>query len=260
MTPSSVLPISGPEEVEAFLRRLPLAVDARRFSELVLGFPRRYLETTPAVEVVRHFALMNSLGSRPLVSSLAPEGSSWRVCVVARDRRFLFTRLAGSLSCFGMNIVSADAFANANALVLDTFLCVDEERYLETPEHRRGLQAFLEGVVGGSIDLEARLAERLPRLALAAGRSLALAWDNRAHPSATRLLVSSEDRLGLLYLLSRELSEAGCNIEMAYVETSGGAVSDAFFLTRDGQKLSEAHQRYVSQRLKALGAANGSPG
>lgn len=256
MTPSSVLPITGPEEVEAFLRRLPLAVDARRFSELVLGFPRRYLETTPAVEVVRHFALMNSLGSRPLVSSLAQEGSTWRICVVARDRRFLFARLAGSLSCFGMNIVSADAFANANSMVLDIFACVDRDRYLETPEHRRGLQAFLEGVVSGSIDLEQRLRERLPRLGLATERALGLSWDDDAHPTATRLLVAGGDSLGLLYLLSRELSEAGCNIEMAYVATSGGTVSDAFFLTRNGKKLSETHRRLVSHRLMALGSAS----
>src|SRR5574341_2315409 len=164
MATFSVLPIATREEVEAFLRRLPLAVDRARFTEMVLGFPRRYLETTPGVEVVRHFALMSSLGSRPLVSSVARDRGAWRICVVARDRRYLFARLAGSLSCFGMNLLSAGAFANANSLVLDTFSCEDREGYLETPEHRRGLQAFLEGVVSGSIDLEERLRERLPGL------------------------------------------------------------------------------------------------
>ena len=249
----SVLPIASPEEVDAFLRRLPLAVDRARFSELVLGFPRRYLETTPGAEVVRHFALMNSLGPRPLVSSLARDGESWRICVVARDRRFLFARLAGSLSCFGMNIVSAEAFANANSLVLDTFSCVDGDGHLDSPEQRRRFQAFLEDAVGGTVDLEAQIRTRLPGLGGVGAAPLELEWDDEAHPTATRLRVAGGDRLGLLYLMSRAFSEAGCNIEVAYVETPGGTVSDTFFLNRDGAKLGASAKQAVAEGLAALG-------
>ena len=252
MPPFSVLPIAGPEEVEAFLRRLPLAVDRARFSELVLGFPRRYLETTPGVEVVRHFALMNSLGARPLVSSLAREQDAWRICVVARDRRFLFARLAGSLSCFGINIVSAEAFANRNSLVLDTFTCVDADGHLESPEQRRQFQAFLEDAVSGSVDLEQQLRRRLPKVEQEPA-ALELEWDDEAHPSFTRLRVAGGDRLGLLYRMSQAFSEAGCNIELAYIETPGGAVSDTFFLSRDGARLAEADERAIEARLAALG-------
>jgi UTP:GlnB (protein PII) uridylyltransferase len=248
----SLLPIAGPEEVDAFLRRVPIVIDRRRFTELVLGFPRRYLEVTPGVEAVRHYALMNSLASRPVVSSLARDGSTWRICIVARDRTSLFSRIAGSLSCSGLNIVSAEAFANSNSLVLDTFSCVDREGQFEMLEARRRFQAFLEDAVAGSVDLEARLSPRLPGLKLPPGETLDVELDDDAHPTATRLQIASRDFFGLLFLISRALSEARCNIEMAYIETPGQAARDAFFLTRNGGKLTDADKREVRERLSLL--------
>lgn len=252
MSPLSLLPIAGPEEVEAFLGRIPLAVDRSRFAALVRGFPRRYLETTPGLEVVRHYALMNSMGTRSIVSSLARDADVWRICVVASDRAFLFARIAGSLSCFGLNIVRAEAFANTNSLVLDTFSVVDRERHFETPEARRRFQTFLEGVVTGAIDLEARLRERLPELTLPPGHALEVELDDESHPAATRLRIATHDSLGLLFLISRALSEAGCNIEMAYVDTAAETARDAFFLTREGRKLSPAEKEQVRDRLCRL--------
>ena len=102
------------------------ALDAARFMGFARGFPKRYLEKTPPLEVVRHYGLMEALGRRAVITSLAREGALWQLCVVARDRSFLFARIAGSLSAFGMNIVAAEAFANANALVLDTFRFADK--------------------------------------------------------------------------------------------------------------------------------------
>ena len=43
------LSITEPEEVRAFLRKLPLAVDEERFTRFVLGFPHRYLAATSPV-------------------------------------------------------------------------------------------------------------------------------------------------------------------------------------------------------------------
>ena len=55
------LPIEDPAEVQAFLRDLPLALD-RKFVTFVLGFPRKYLAGTPRTDIVKHYALMASLG------------------------------------------------------------------------------------------------------------------------------------------------------------------------------------------------------
>lgn len=251
------LPITEPEEVRAFLRKLPLAVDPAVFSRLVLGFPRNYLASTPPVEIVKHFALMGSLETRSVVSSVSREGSLWRLCVVARDRKALFSRIAGSLSCFGLDIVFAEAFANANSMVLDTFACMDREgRFAEDGERRR-FQVFLEQVVDGKVDLEAAMAE-LPRRPAAVAEPFGLAWDDQAHPSATRLTLSGHDFLGLLYAVSRCMSERGFSIEVAHIETAGDRVRDDFYLTRDGAKLTPAMKVELEEKLGRLGEQPGA--
>jgi len=52
------------------------------------------------------------------------------------EREFLFSRIAGALSCSGMNIVAAEAFANASEVVLDTFRFSDDERRFDDDAQR----------------------------------------------------------------------------------------------------------------------------
>jgi len=201
------------------------------------------------VEIVKHFALVTSLGRRPAISALAREGSLWRLVVVAADRRYLFARIAGSLSSFGANILSAEAFANTESVVLDTFTLSDPRGRLEEPEERRRLQVFLEGVIEGRVDLEQALrAEsdwREP-----GEMSLALEWDDEAHPACTLLRLNGRDSFGLLYAVSRRLSAAGCNIEIAHIETPGGEVRDEFYLTSGGAKLTDDGKRDLERALR----------
>jgi [protein-PII] uridylyltransferase len=248
---SGDLPIEDPAEVQAFLRGLPLALD-RAFVTFVLGFPRKYLAGTPRTEIVKHYGLMAGLGTRPVISSLSPDGLLWKLSLIARDRKALFSRIAGALSSAGMNIVSAEAFANAGELVLDTFRFSDGERRFDRDEERRSFQGFLEDAVVGKVALEPLLRPRLEGLPPAPGEKLDVRMDNESHPSATRVLLDCRDRFGLLYLVSRTISEAGYDIQMASVQTPGQRVHDEFYVARGPLPLDQAAQAELSGRLADL--------
>ncbi|HEY7515462.1 MAG TPA: ACT domain-containing protein [Vicinamibacteria bacterium] len=250
-TKPGVLPLVAREEVEAFIKGLPFSVDHDGFLRFALGFPRRYLETTPPPEVVRHYALMESLGTRPVISALSREGGVWKLSLVARDRSALFSRIAGVLACSGMNILSAEAFANASAFVLDTFRFADVEGHFDDPTERRRFQVFLEDAVEGKTDIQAEIRKRGKSIETRSG-SLSLAWDDEAHPSATRLSLEGRDRRGLLYEISRTFSEAGVDIEMAYVDTPGVRVRDDFYLSRAGAKLGSEDKARLAEALERL--------
>ncbi|HEY6547222.1 MAG TPA: ACT domain-containing protein [Vicinamibacteria bacterium] len=238
--------ITGPDEVRAFLRRVPLQVDADRFLRFALGFPRHYLEKTPPVEVVRHYGLMEGLGGRAVISSLAEENGLWRLCLVARDRSFLFARIAGSLSAFGMNIVAAEAFANESALVLDTFRFSDPKARFRDDAERRAFQALLEEAIEGRAELPE------PAEPQGVAGSLRPAFDDRSHPEWTRLVVEGPDRFGLLYRLSRALSEAGCSIELARIATPDSGVHDEFYLSEGGARLTAKTRTALAAALAGL--------
>ena len=239
-------PVADDGEIAAFLRRLPLQVDVDRFVSFARGFPKRYLDKTPPLEVVRHYGLMEGLARRAVITSLAREGPLWQLCVVAKDRTFLFARIAGSLSAFGMSIVAAEAFANANALVLDTFRFADPGGRFEDDGERRAFQHLLEEATSGRSSLPE------PKESGAAGGTLRLFFDDDAHPQYTRLTVEGPDRFGLLFLLARTLSEGGCSIEIAYIATPESGVHDEFFLSEGGQKLSAETKEALAAKLRQL--------
>jgi [protein-PII] uridylyltransferase len=251
MSDARQLPVVEAEEVEAFARRLPFAVDREAFLRFALGFPRGYLAATAPVEVVRHFALMESLGARPVISSLSQEGGLWKLSLMARDRKALFARIAGALSCFGMNIVSAEAFANASSLILDTFRFTDDRGHFAEGGGRRHFQVFLEEVVEGKIEVEGELRKH-PEAWVPQGEPLVLEWDDASHPSFTLLSVKGRDHFGLLYRVARAISEASLDIEIAYIETPGEQVRDEFYLTRAGARLAEADRTTLASALSRL--------
>jgi [protein-PII] uridylyltransferase len=245
------LPVVEPAELARFVESLPLAVDRGRLAEFLAGFPRRYFAQTPRAEIVKHFVLMEGLRARPVISALSRDGGLWKLDIVCRDRRFLFSRISGTLSCHGLNVVSAEAFGNRSRLVLDSFRFADPAGSLARDASRRDFQAFLERAVAGRVELEPLLRDRLgvPAGAL----RLELAFDAGAHPTATLLRLAGPDVLGLLYLVSRAISEAGCDIELAHIRTPGQRAQDEFYLTQRGAKLGEATQQDLEQRLRRLG-------
>ena len=246
-------PIVDPAEVAAFLRGLPLAMDPG-FTRFVLGFPRKYLAETPRAEVVKHFALAGSLGAKEVISSLAPaEAALWKLSVITRDRRFLFARIAGALSSSGMDIVAAEAFANASAVVLDTFWFRDEEGLFADHGLRRRFQVFLEEAVEGKADLAALLKERFARRSIAPSVDrFEVTMEDEPALGATRLRLSGPDRFGLLHLFTLRLSEAGADIVLATIATDAGCVRDEFLLTRDGQLLGAEGRAEVERALGSL--------
>lgn len=246
-------PIVDPLEVAAFLRGLPLAMDPG-FGRFVLGFPRKYLAETPRAEVVKHYALAGSLGTKPVISSLAAtDDGQWKLSVVTRDRRFLFARIAGALSASGMDIVAAEAFANASAVVLDTFWFRDEEGQFADHGLRRRFQVFLEEAVEGKADLAALLNERLARRkAVPSVGGFEVAMEDEPALGATRLRLRGPDRFGLLYLFTLRLAEAGADIVLATIHTEAGRVRDEFLLTREGRPLGAEGRAEIERALGTL--------
>ena len=233
------LPVTDIQEIEDFLAASPLVVDVPRFIEFVKGFPRRYLRRTPKVEIVKHFLLAENLGPRGVISSLASERNRWKLSIMTRDRSFLFARISGALSCFGMNILAAEAFANSHAVVLDTLYFEDREQRFDVLTERQQFQVLLEDVIAGDTALEPLLERRWPDIESWEEDHLEVGFDNHIHPRATLMEVRCRDRFGLLYLISHCLSEHGYSIDMAYIRTAEHEADDEFYLAREDRKLAD---------------------
>jgi [protein-PII] uridylyltransferase len=229
------------QEIEAFLQ----------------GLPRRYLQLFPRESIYRHVRLARGLGRDVLHAWIEKKSdrkdAPWELTVITRDKPFLFSNISGVLSSYGMDILRGYAFTKPDGLVVDMFHFTDEERFLElNPEDGEALIIRrLEEVVAGRADIASRLKgreegalrQRLP------GFAPVVHCDNDSSRRYTIVEIVAENRLGLLYRVSRAMSESGCDVDLVLIATEGRRAIDVFHLTRGGKKLTESQQQEVTANL-----------
>ena len=64
--------------------------------------------------------------------------------------------------------------------------------------------------------------------------------------------IVAEDALGLLYRVSRVMSELGCEVDLVLIATEGRRAIDVFHLTRNGQKLTASQHAEVADNLQRV--------
>ena len=220
-------------------------------SGFIRGFPVRYLRTHTPADIQAHIELYEF--SRPTGVAVQVDrlNGVYRATIVARDMPGLFASLAGAISSFGMDIVKAEAFANAKGQVLDTFVFSDPKRTLElnVPENER-LQLSLEQVARGKLDV-GKLLEGRPAALKQKLRSVkpSVHFDSKACETATLVEIVAQDRPRLLYDLASSFSSAGCNIDVVLIDTEGHRAIDVFYVASDGAKLTPQVQDLLEHKL-----------
>jgi [protein-PII] uridylyltransferase len=228
-------------------------VDAER-AQFLEGLPTRYLRTHSAAEVDVHLALARQLQSRPLAIEIVHDSSSYRLTLLTRDRPALFAPVAGAISSFGLNILRAEAFSNAQGVVVDTFTFTDPHRTLElNPPEVDRLRGIVRKVVEGKQDATKLLRGRpKPLLSSRARLKPRVAFNNDASESSTLIEIVAEDRPGLLYDLARTITAEGCNIEVVLIDTEAHKALDVFYV---GKIAGEVEGRLKSALIAACVSA-----
>jgi [protein-PII] uridylyltransferase len=225
--------------------------EIERFLE---GFPRRYLAVHSPAEIAAHLAMYRKLGREPVQTEVRATRHAFCLTLLTADRPALFATIAGVLAAWGMNIIKADAFANAAGIVLDTFHFSDLHRTLElNPTEIERFRRSLADVVNGKAALEPLLQgrdsasrARPPKVTVEPQTS----FDDSSSVHSTLLEIVAQDRPGLLYDVGSALARLGCNIEVALIDTEGQKVIDVFYLTEQGKKLSVSKQEALRQALR----------
>jgi [protein-PII] uridylyltransferase len=241
---------------EDHIKRIVLAaspdVDSRKLISFLEGFPKRYLLTHAPDEIVSHYRMHQHWnGAEPQIDLLKQNGY-YQVVLLTLDRPLLFARVAGTLSSWGMNILKAEAFANKAGTVLDTFRFVDLFRTLEmNPTEKARLKRSLGDSISGEIDIRETMETKFgpmmktPKVKIQPSIHI----DDMCSSHSTVVEITTQDRPGLLYDISSNLAELGCNIEVAIIDTQGQSAIDVFYVTQGGGKLSPIVQARMRDAL-----------
>ncbi|HTZ47875.1 MAG TPA: [protein-PII] uridylyltransferase [Verrucomicrobiae bacterium] len=237
------------------VRAITGGADRSEIERFLDGFPRRYLAVHSAAEIAGHFALYQRLGTEPVQTEIKKTHHAYILTLLSADRPALFATIAGVLAAWGMNIVKADAFANAAGVVLDTFHFVDMHRTLElNPGEIARFQQNIADVLNGKQPLEPLMRGRLAASGARPPKVLvqtAINFDDGSSDHSTLVEVVTQDRPGLLYGIGSALARLSCNIDVALIDTEGQKAIDVFYLTAQGKKLTSQKQELLREVLQA---------
>lgn len=221
-------------------------------AEFIKGFPLRYLRAHSPAEIAEHLQLFELSRPTGVAVRLDQMEAAYRLTVVARDKPSLFASFAGAISSFGMDILKAEAFANATGVILDTFVFGDPRRMLQqNPSEADRLTDLIQRIALGKTDANRLMRGRgLPDAGRRATTSQ-VQFDSEACTGATLVEIETEDRPGLLYNLATVFSSNSCNIDVVLVDTKGHRAIDVFYVAQGGQKLSPDMQAKLKEKLLA---------
>jgi [protein-PII] uridylyltransferase len=250
-------------------RQRPDSLSDEELNAHFAALPARYFQIHAAREILADLILAHRFmrlqiseedsALTPVVNwHNEPDRGYSAVKVCTWDRAGLFSKIAGSFSAAGLNILTAQIFTRSDGIVLDTFFVNDAKSgNLAGPEQRDKFEAILnKALVGEEVDFHALIAKQKitrPFYQAYTGERIQtqVRFDNEASESRTLLEIETEDRVGLLYAISQSFSELNLDISAAKIVTEKGAAIDSFYLREiDGGKiLALERQRAIERKL-----------
>jgi hypothetical protein len=170
-----------------------------------------------------------------------------------------------------LNILGAEIMTRFDGIILDTFFVTDARTgQLANREEREKFELLVQKILTGApLDLPALIGKVRPAPGIYTSLEgeripTVVEIDNGTSDTRTIVDLQAEDRLGLLYDVSRVLTELEVNIHLAKILTENGAAIDTFYIAeRDGSKvLDPERQKAIKQRLRQAaqnGLGHGGP-
>lgn len=223
------------DAVERHLSAMPTAWLVSQSPVTLIKQSELMLEGAGAHEVRMHITLL--------------EPRIWEITVVARDRPGLFSKVSGTVALHGLNVLAAQAFTRDDGLALEVFRVTGPEGRFD------GLSEDVRKVLMGRISLDVRLEAKrrdyAARFAKAKRQPPRVVVDNQVSACFTVIEVHATDRIGLLYTITRALSDLELDIHLARVATYGDDVVDVFYVRDlEGEKVTDPeHLREIERTI-----------
>ncbi len=230
--------------------------EKKRMKDHLEKLPARYLMVVSPSQGRRHLEMTGQLGGAQAVTDFRRLRHSIELTVCTRDRPFRLSQLCGAITINDFNILGAFAFTRTDGVVIDLFHIERIDGGLSLPgETKEKIALDLRDILRGRIDLEKAYNVHVKKWKRKTPSVIPIPcvveFENDLSRESTIIDCTARDRPGLLYVITRILSEEGLDIQSAQITTLGGVVADSFYVrTSQGRKLGdERMMRHVRARL-----------
>ncbi len=262
-----VLAVLQTDRPDAAIPRLESVVEALagRIAEADVrahlgGLASDYLMSTAPKAIGDHIELIRTAAGRT-AATMEPLGAIDRLTIVSPDRPGLLQDVAGTLAGLNASVLGGVAYTHTDGTAIEVWHVRDALGVGLDDRRRQRILDAIPRAVEGAYDIDDRLAEvarSYPQPARRGDIGTLVHLDNAASREYSVLEISTPDRRGLLYAVTRTLHEMGFDIHLAKVDTIGPEVVDAFYIRRqNGRRVEEPDEierleRRITEVLSAL--------
>jgi [protein-PII] uridylyltransferase len=209
----------------------------------------RYLLYTSSGGIMEHIELYKNMGTADFIWKVTktPDSNTRTVTICAQDRPGLFSKIAGTFTLNGLDILDAQIFTWRNNIALDIFEVNPPLDQIFEKERWQQAEAHLKSALSGDLDLKTMLEEKItvyrPAKRYVKNRPHQINVDNDSSSFFTIIEVFTYDFSGLLYTITDALFRCGLDIWVAKIATKVDQVVDVFYIRDfDGQKVDSPDQ------------------
>lgn len=207
-----------------------------------------YLYTFSKEEIASH---INEIKKGNVLSILHNNTDEFtQLTIITKDEKGLLSKICGSISVSDCNIHDASIFTRKDGIIIDTFKITDFITHKPlTEDHFEVLAETITRVLLQNYNLEKAFEEHRDKWKRLDKRNL-ISIDVEVkfedHPVYTIIDIHASDRIGLLYLITKKLTELGLNIYFAKIGTKLNGAFDSFYI------LDENLQKIPSYKFDVL--------
>ena len=209
----------------------------RAVQDALKEMPTRYVLSNRSALIAEHLRLAFSRKNRTLALKVEqePEGSYTQLSISTLDIPGLFSKIAGVLAANGINILGAQINTLNNGIAIDVLQVSGAVGDLvESSDKWRKVEEELEAVIQGRVRVDELVRKRhrsnLPPSRPRPKFNNRVEIDNEVSDEYTVIDIYAQDRVGVLYQITKALKELGLYIGVSKISTKVDQVSDTFYV------------------------------
>ena len=197
------------------------------------GLPVSYLLSTPPETIGQHITLIQQANGGTAVKN-DKAGEIDRLTIVTPDRPGILALVAGTLAVHNVNVLGGTAFTRDDGVAIQVMHVGDALRHGIDERRWTRVIAAVPEALAGNFPVDEKLAQTRETYRSNARAPIEMETsvhvENGASQSYSVVEVNTNDRLGLLYAITKALHELSLDIHLAKVDTIGQEVADAFYV------------------------------